>query len=64
MTSPTGAEAGHHRSGPPPIWAARKYGLNGGEDGSGSRLRRRSCRRPPPVESVVDQVYVAKPYAN
>ena len=42
---------GHHRTGPRPIRAARKYGLDGG-------------RRPPPVESVVDQIYAAKPYAT
>ena len=33
-------------------------------DSTGEGRQRLRRRRPPPVESVVDQIYVAKPYAN
>ena len=41
-------EPGRGRSGPP----VSTDSMGGGR------------RRPPPVESVVDQIYAAKPYAN
>ena len=48
----------------PSIWAARKYGLNGGTTAAAPPASEGGRCRAPPIESLVDQIYAAKPYAN